>query len=244
MHYFHWNRLACNSLSDAREIWQSESQLQISHLDSIYIRRDEREGGGRPGNAEADWSNECIGCLTQFLDGNADESLEHALALHQRLTDTDTSTPATQTFNICSRSKGFTSHWTLRRRSSEPSSRPLLRTHTQNHFTALWTLSRTTRVSWHQKVHFAIFWIFWSKTKITQADAPTICMDCHPIQTNWCPHLRHPHHFYAGCPSLHNPPNLSWLGTGTKYAGLHIQWLDWGNKNKQKKINEHKKGLR
>jgi len=23
--------------------------------------------------------------------------------------------------------------------------------------------------------------------KITQADAPTIRMDCYPIQTNWCP---------------------------------------------------------
>jgi len=42
-------------------------------------------------------------------------------------------------------------------------------------------------VSWYQKEHFAIFWIFWSKMKITQADAPTIWMDCHPIQTNWCP---------------------------------------------------------
>jgi len=37
---------------------------------------------------------------------------------------------------------------------------------THNHFTALWTLSGTTRVSWHQKVHFAIFLIFWSKMKI------------------------------------------------------------------------------
>jgi len=27
--------------------------------------------------------------------------------------------------------------------------------------------------------------------------------------------------FYAGCPSCCNPPTLSWLGTGTKYAGLH-----------------------
>ena len=71
-------------------------------------------------------------------------------------------------------------------------------------FTALWTLSRTTRVNWYQKVHFAIFWIFWCKMKITQADAPTIRMDCHPIRTNWCPHLCHPHH-----PSWHNPPNLS-----------------------------------
>jgi len=50
-----------------------------------------------------------------------------------------------------------------------------------------------------------------------------------PIQTNWCPHLCHPHHFYAGCPSSHNPPNLSWLGTGTKYAGLHTRWLGYLN---------------
>jgi len=48
----------------------------------------------------------------------------------------------------------------------------------------------------------------------------------HPIQTNWCLHFHHLHHFYAGCPSCRSPPNLSWLGTGTKYAGLHTQWLD------------------
>ena len=53
----------------------------------------------------------------------------------------------------------------------------------------------------------------------------TIWKDCHRIQTNWCPHLCHPHHFYTGRPSLHNPPNLSWLGTGTKCAGLHTRWL-------------------
>ena len=56
-----------------------------------------------------------------------------------------------------------------------------------NHFMALWTLSRTTRVSRYQKVHFAIFWVFWSKMKVIQADAPTIWMDCQPIQTKWCP---------------------------------------------------------
>ena len=72
---------------------------------------------------------------------------------------------------------------------------------------------------------FAIFRILWCKMKITQASAPTIRMDCHPILTNWCPHLCHPHHFYAGCSSWFNPPNLSWLGTGTKYAGLHTWWL-------------------
>ena len=29
----------------------------------------------------------------------------------------------------------------------------------------------------------------------------------------------------SGCASCRNPPNLSWLGTSTKYAGLHTQWL-------------------
>jgi len=40
-------------------------------------------------------------------------------------------------------------------------------------------------------------------------------------------HLNHPHFTPRGCPSCRNIPNLSWLGTGTKYAGLHTQWLDW-----------------
>jgi len=48
-----------------------------------------------------------------------------------------------------------------------------------NHFMALWILSGTTRVSQYQKVHFAIFWIFWCKMKITPADARTIQMDYH-----------------------------------------------------------------
>ena len=52
-------------------------------------------------------------------------------------------------------------------------------------------MSGTTQVSQYQKEHLVIFWIFWCKMKITQADAPTIQMDCHPIQTNWCPHLGH-----------------------------------------------------
>jgi len=36
-----------------------------------------------------------------------------------------------------------------------------------------------------------------------------------PAQTN----------FHAICPSCCNLPNLSWLGIGSKYAGLHTQWL-------------------
>jgi len=46
----------------------------------------------------------------------------------------------------------------------------------------------------------------------------------HSIRTNQRPTSLIPH-FYAGCPSCRNPPTLSWLGTGTKYAGLHTQWL-------------------
>ena len=78
-----------------------------------------------------------------------------------------------------------------------------------NHFMAFWTLSGTNRVSRYQKVHFAIF---WSKMKITQADAPTIWMDCHPIQTIWCPHLCHPHHFLCRMPFLTQPSQfiLAW----------------------------------
>jgi len=68
-----------------------------------------------------------------------------------------------------------------------------------NHFMALCTMSRTTRVSQYQKVHFTILWIFSSKMKITQADAPTIWMDCHHIQTNWYPHLYHPTKMYTRC---------------------------------------------
>jgi len=55
--------------------------------------------------------------------------------------------------------------------------------------------------------------------KITEADTSTIRVGATPSGLITA-HL----HFYAGCPSYHNPPTLSWLGTGTKYAGLHPQW--------------------
>ena len=47
---------------------------------------------------------------------------------------------------------------------------------------------------------------------------------CHSIRANQLPTSLIPQ-FYAGYLSCCNPPNLSWLGTGTKYAGLHTQWL-------------------
>jgi len=46
----------------------------------------------------------------------------------------------------------------------------------------------------------------------------------HSVQTNQRPTSFIPY-FYAGCPSCCNLHNLSWLGSGTKYAGLHTQWL-------------------
>jgi len=46
----------------------------------------------------------------------------------------------------------------------------------------------------------------------------------HSIVTNRPPTSLIPH-FYAVCASCRNPPNLSWLGTCTKYSGLHTQWL-------------------
>jgi len=52
-------------------------------------------------------------------------------------------------------------------------------------------------------------------------------------QSGWAPlhpeqsaiHFYQSPHFYARCPSCCNPPSLSWLGTGIKYADLHTQWL-------------------
>jgi len=45
----------------------------------------------------------------------------------------------------------------------------------------------------------------------------------HSIRTDHCPPPLSPID-YATCLSCRNPPTLSWLGTGTKYAGLHTQW--------------------
>jgi len=44
----------------------------------------------------------------------------------------------------------------------------------------------------------------------------------HPIRTINAPTSIIPTIFML-CPSFRNPPNFSWLGTGTKYAGLHTR---------------------
>jgi len=51
-----------------------------------------------------------------------------------------------------------------------------------------------------------------------------------PIQTNWCPHLCHPHHFYARCPSWQpsqfilawDRHQICWLAYPV--AWLHTRW--------------------
>jgi len=63
---------------------------------------------------------------------------------------------------------------------------------------------------------------FMVQGKITEADTPTIQMGDIASGLISDPPPSSPY-FYARCPSCHNPPNLSWLVTGTKYAGLHTQ---------------------
>jgi len=107
---------------------------------------------------------------------------------------------------------------------------------------ALWTLSGTTRVSSYQKVHFAIFWIFWSKMKITQADAPTVWMDCHPIQTNWSPPPLPSPPFLCRMPFLTQPSQfilawdrhqICWLAYPVAWFAYLVAWLSKVYKMKQ-----------
>jgi len=88
-------------------------------------------------------------------------------------------------------------------------------THTHNCFTAFF--SGTTRMSRCLLLHFIV------QGKITKADTPTIQLGVTPSGLISDRPPSSPH-FYVGCPSCCNPPNLYCLGTGTKYAGLHTQW--------------------
>jgi len=81
--------------------------------------------------------------------------------------------------------------------------------------------SGTTRVSWCQKNKFLDFIV---QGNITEADTPTVWMGATPSELISNPPPSSPH-FCAGCPSCCNPSNLSWLGIGTKYAGLHTSGL-------------------
>jgi len=98
------------------------------------------------------------------------------------------------------------------------------------------------KIPTHIHIHTTILWPFFQdypgarrnilvQRKITEANTPTTRVGATPSQLISDP--PHPsHHFYAGCLSYHNPPTLSWLRTGTKYADLHTQWRGSSNINK------------
>jgi len=73
--------------------------------------------------------------------------------------------------------------------------------------------SGTTRVSQCQKKASSGF---YGAREDNKRQTHQVSRCCHFIQTNQESTSINPPHFYAGCPSCHNPPNLSWLGTGTE----------------------------
>ena len=80
--------------------------------------------------------------------------------------------------------------------------------------------SGTTRVSRSRR---NLLMDFMVHGKISEVGTQTIWLGTTPSRLISDP----PSHFYTRCPSCHNPPILSWLGTGTKYTGLHSQWLGY-----------------
>ena len=94
----------------------------------------------------------------------------------------------------------------------------LSNTHTQPFYDP----SGTSQVSQCQKNLLLDFMVLG---RITRADTSTFRVGTTPSGLISDPPLSPAPHFYARCPSCHYPPNLSWLGTGIKYAGLHTQWL-------------------
>jgi len=66
-------------------------------------------------------------------------------------------------------------------------------------------------------------WTFMVQGKITEADTPTIRVGVTPSGLTSDPPPSSPIFMPDALPAATLP--LSWLGTGTKYAGLHTQWL-------------------
>ena len=91
--------------------------------------------------------------------------------------------------------------------------------------------SGATRVSWCQQKSFSGLCGARGDSRGRHTDHPA---GHHSIRTNQRPTSILPP-FYARCPSCSNPAHLSWLGTGTRYAGLHTQWLGYNSKTEQRK---------
>jgi len=68
---------------------------------------------------------------------------------------------------------------------------------------------------------------FLEQMKITQADAPTIWMDCHPIQTNWCPPSLPSAPFLCRMPFLTQPSQfiLAWNRHQICWLAYLVAWL-------------------
>jgi len=91
-------------------------------------------------------------------------------------------------------------------------------------FYGLWTLSGITRVSRYQK----------GKTNLDFTEARDSEWQWHQLghlQICTLPEIDNhtntpPLSIFTGqMLFLSQPPHISWVGTGTKYAGLHTQWL-------------------
>jgi len=68
-----------------------------------------------------------------------------------------------------------------------------------------------------------IFWTFMVQKKITKANTQAIWVGATLSGLISDPPPSSPI-FHARCPSCCNPLTLSWLGTSTKYVGLHTQY--------------------
>jgi len=98
-----------------------------------------------------------------------------------------------------------------------PNSPPLmLFMHTHTHTTITWPFSMTTRLSQCQKKSSSGLYGAMEDNRGRHTDTPSALIGNPPPSSL---------HFYARCPSCRNSPNLSWLGTCTKYACLHTKWL-------------------
>lgn len=85
-------RTSCPSLlNEPSKVKHAQQNSEQTYLNSVDIWWDERERCGRSCYTEMNWSDERVCRLTQLLNSNVDQSLEHPLALHQRLWDAHTS---------------------------------------------------------------------------------------------------------------------------------------------------------
>ncbi len=72
-----------------------------SHLYSLEVSADEREGRCRHGDPHPDWGYQGVGRLAQLLHSDVDQRLEHSPTLHERLRNAHSSPGYEQKFVVC-----------------------------------------------------------------------------------------------------------------------------------------------